>query len=899
MRFTALITFLITLGVPMLLRAQIPALKIPTDVFYSGSKYKPDVKIGASIIKDETTVFIDPNLAEGVQLYTDRKVQMRVTDAIGSKYSKISFNVHTMDSLVSFKGTTLDRTTGSGSSDKLILPVKENDLIRTQINDTTVRYEIEFPLLSFRATISYIYRIKSKKGWRINTWEPSGNLPVRESTLQVVLPESVPVSFQKSFSESVNAKESTELLDQPKELILSNDIFGTPVAQAFELPMKKYKWKIKNVPVNDENNSVRFIFKKSPTSYFQSIFIRSLYTFGSINEYNLAQRYYPKDSTADAYIIFDKGKTHRNGRYERHVRVKILNPEGFKWADFTTPFYNRQESPKVKVEGFTYNLVNGELEKTSLTEESVFDDKVVDNYRTRKRISFPKVKAGSIVELHYEIPYNGFFVLNSWEFQNLIPTLHSEYVVEIPSNWEIHKLFSGHVPLTFYDEEQYFDFDIKVDRYTWAIDSVPALEVEPFIANADNFLSKINFQFIRYGSYDRLDSWETVIKNLYTDFSSWRYSYFGIKTGYEPQSENRRFLKEAVDSIRLLNLDKKGQLIAAYTYIKSKMDWNGEQGIYLSRDLKYSFKDGFGNVTDINMMLIALIEEIGINVHPVILGTRKNGIVNPVYPNIDKYNYMIAYAKIGDNIYFMDATDKNLSFNMLPNKCINGRGRLISKTYSDWIDIPANRKISHTYYAKMTMSQNGTLTGTLNCSNKAYSGYLSRSMLDSISKDAYKDRIQSINKSLEIEQFEITTGDNTQGPVKEVYQLRIEADKIGDKLIFNPIIVGQKNQNPFTSEHRKYPIDLVRPEELNYIFSLSIPENMVFEQLPEPGIVSLPNNAGTFVYNVTKSPTNMQLVVKFKMNRTGFQAEDYVALQEFMEHVVSKSTESVVIKLSK
>jgi hypothetical protein len=57
-------------------------------------------------------------------------------------------------------------------------------------------------------------------------------------------------------------------------------------------------------------------------------------------------------------------------------------------------------------------------------------------------------------------------------------------------------------------------------------------------------------------------------------------------------------------------------------------------------------------VGEINLMLVNLLKEAGLNAHPVLVSTHENGVVNPVdagtfdYPGFHQFNKVPAYVKI-------------------------------------------------------------------------------------------------------------------------------------------------------------------------------------------------------------------------------------------------------------
>lgn len=174
--------------------------------------------------------------------------------------------------------------------------------------------------------------------------------------------------------------------------------------------------------------------------------------FGKISMEELTTTQCPIDTGAQAYYIFDKGQTEfvylntiirdneagsNKGfqmKYERHLRVKILDKAASSdLADFEIPLFVRGQNKEqiTQIKGFTYNLVNGKIEKTKLDSKQIITDKKDDNWVVVK-FAMPDVREGTVFEVSYQILSDFLFNLQEWHFQRMYPVLYSEYQVGIP-----------------------------------------------------------------------------------------------------------------------------------------------------------------------------------------------------------------------------------------------------------------------------------------------------------------------------------------------------------------------------------------------------------------------------------------------------------------------------------
>ena len=102
------------------------------------------------------------------------------------------------------------------------------------------------------------------------------------------------------------------------------------------------------------------------------------FELGRVSITELKEKYHHKDTSAVAAVLFKNGKTSFNYSGERGftaiteviMRIKIYKKEGYKWANFSVPYYVGYEHYSDDVVKFsnaiTYNLENAEIVKTKL-----------------------------------------------------------------------------------------------------------------------------------------------------------------------------------------------------------------------------------------------------------------------------------------------------------------------------------------------------------------------------------------------------------------------------------------------------------------------------------------------------------------------------------------------------
>src|SRR6186997_2941791 len=88
---------------------------------------------------------------------------------------------------------------------------------------------------------------------------------------------------------------------------------------------------------------------------------------------------------------------------------------------------------------------------------------------------------------------------------------------------------------------------------------------------------------------------------------------------------------------------------------------------------KNILKDKKGSEAEINLLLVAMLRKAGLPADPLMLSTKSHGYALPVYPIMDKFNYVVCRTAIGGKTFYLDASRPRLGFGRLTWECYNGR----------------------------------------------------------------------------------------------------------------------------------------------------------------------------------------------------------------------------------
>nr|MDQ3393907.1 DUF3857 domain-containing protein [Bacteroidota bacterium] len=337
-----------------------------------------------------------------------------------------------------------------------------------------------------------------------------------------------------------------------------------------------------------------------------------------------------------------------------------------------------------------------------------------------------------------------------------------------------------------------------------------------------------------------------------------------------------------------------------YKHIKSRFRWNNYYGKYSDEGIKKALSKNSGNVGDINLSLVAAMNAANINAEPVILSTRDNGWVNKLFPVMSDFNYVVCKIDIGDSFFLLDATDPLLPFGLLPLRCINDQGRVMSNSKpSYWIDLKASQKEVRFYKINLTLEEDGKLKGNMELSYIGYEALEKRKKIKSFSSiDDYFENIEDNMPGMRILNADVKNLDELENTLTEQIEVEIDAFKNLDqeRIFFNPFFLNKITENPFKLNERSYPVDWGAPSESFISVEIKFPENFMLQSKPEKVGVGLPGNGGKFLSEVTLDQSVLKMQQRIHFNKSIYDASEYYYLKELYNLIIKSQKFDVEFK---
>ena len=650
--------------------------------------------------------------------------------------------------------------------------------------------------------------------------------------------------------------------------------------------------------------------------------------FGKIDPKDLTAAPFVGDSAAAAVVLCDYGTTsieYRSNAFmlvsERVTRIKILKKAGYEQASVLVPLYHRDalDEKLTSLRGYTYNLVNGQLQKTKLETSNSFLEDRSTNLRVR-RFTLPDVREGSVIEYAYTVTSDFLFNFQDWTFQRDVPTRWSEYRANIPEYFHYKIQSQGYhamavntqtensTQLTVHTAGSFAEgvrgareaasndvVTARITNYRWVMKDVPAFVDEPYMTTSEDYVDRLSFQlageqYPNQAYRNVAGTWAKIDMELLADDN------FGA------QLDRGGFLKEQLQGLATKYPEVAARAAAVRQVVMGAVRYDGTNRYSTTGSLRKAYDAHLGTSADVNLLLISALRNAGIPAHPLLLSTRDHGRVNQLLPLLNKFNYVVALVPLADGKdLLVDATEPLLPSGVLPERCLNQTGRLIMPKSEEgrWVNLKPAQNHVHYQQVAMTLDAQGGLSGKVHEEHGGYAGVEARRELTALGEKKYLTELVRPHSGWAVPKLTVAQRENVAQPLALEYEFSRPADDntTASTLYVSPLREFSSEQNPFRHDNRQFPVDFGTPQDETLMVSLTLPAGYELAEVPKPAAIELPNDGGRFLYSVQPTaPGQVQLISRLNLRKPMYGADEYAALREFYRLMLEKQGEKLVIK---
>lgn len=588
-----------------------------------------------------------------------------------------------------------------------------------------------------------------------------------------------------------------------------------------------------------------------------------------------------------------------------HYRIKIYNKDKAPDNVLTLEIPLRKGSSKANsdkitnLKASTFNQYNKVMKEIKVEKKDQFT-KDIHKYLEVETLTFPNVQNGSIIEYAYEISSPFYTTTDTWYFQEEIPVVKSElyfetseilkYQPDLRGEHKLTPIKSSRVVNVPYLENNFtqqfsksYDYTVNINKYT--VENLPEIKNEAYVLNPRNMMSSAKFELTAYmpknGTHTLFTStWDRIGKDLmdHEDFGR--------------QLNGNGFLDDKVSELINGKTSESEKIISIFNFVKTNFKWNDYRGIYTDKGLRKVFNEKTGNVAEINLLLIAMLQKAGIKANPVVLSTVQNGLLNYTFPSRTRLDYVIATAKVNGNDILLDATEFYSTPNIIPMRALNHRGIVIEKEQTREINLTNNIQSSSKTQITATLDTEGKFKGSYQNTRDNYFYMNDKSEIAQDPKAFEKEYLEDY--SFDIEDFKST--DNNNGMIRHSFKFNdVQTDVAGNKIIFNPLLFTAIESHQLNAEKRTYNLEFGAPMELSKVIRIKIPDGYKVESLPKSSQYKIVNDAAGYIYKIEEKEGYIVTSVARHLPYSILPPDYYLPFKEMMDKVVEAETQQVIL----
>ena len=625
-----------------------------------------------------------------------------------------------------------------------------------------------------------------------------------------------------------------------------------------------------------------------------SVFVFSQHKFMKYPEFNKNELSKTKSTIkedAHAEILYSSiSNLIINGQLETKVfkRIKIYNKEkSSQYLDVEIPLYegNGEKESVSGLKAVTYNLENDKVVTSKVEKDAKFRSKEQKN-RFIQKFTFPNVKDGSIIEYQYQLNSPFLQLLDKTYLEFDIPVVYEEYIFDFPKFFGYNYNFQGGLMPKYKEDQAQMMYGQDYYNLRLGFENVPPFKAENFVKNDRNYITNIRPELNSTNFNNTFKSYATTWDDIRDKLKE--YDDFGGQLS--KKSLARNVLSQDILSMTLPK-EKANKILK---FVQSTYTWDGNVGLFTGDGIKSLIDSKIGNSAEINLYLIMLMREAGLNVSPMIMNTVNRGILNIAFPTIGAPNYVVACLEDNGNYYLYDATSKFSLPNLLPPRAYNYNAILLKDKKAEILQI--NNFIESKTYLNVDAKLNEDTTFEGNFKDRdtktfailAYDEYVDNKQdYEKKYKERYTFNFNNYKSEVVNDnEFQTSFDFNTDGFV----------DGVGGKLIFNPLLFLYRQNHEFNqTEERKYPIEFLSPYETVKKVTITIPDNYKFENLPKSKKFKTEDDGIVYSYVVSTEGNKITVETSVKIDSDNYPREYYPAFKQIFDAITQLEGQLVTL----
>ncbi|HVK37197.1 MAG TPA: DUF3857 domain-containing protein [Candidatus Kapabacteria bacterium] len=535
----------------------------------------------------------------------------------------------------------------------------------------------------------------------------------------------------------------------------------------------------------------------------------------------------------------------------------------------------------------------------------------------------------------YSIPYNGYSEVLTIEKAVAIKPDGTEIKADIEDNslvfkslepndlirmkWRVKNHYAGRLSGHFWDTYHFNGFyPARQVRYALLMPkdfdfryTTQNMQVEPLKTGVDDgVLYQWTQRDLPAISYEYgMPAYSDVSKALHiSSIKDWAYLVEWYRDLTRSKTKASFEVKEAVQQLmagreKATTTDK---IRAVYEFITENIRYSSvpfRQGSHVPQKARDVLVNRIGDCKDVATLCVAMLGEVGITAHHVLLNTRDEGLNTVVLPSIP-FNHCIVGVETDGGIRYLDLTANNYPYGSLPDGDRGAFMLLVRPGVTAPEHLPSNGLIARnlTVAAKFDLSENNALTGERRLEG---TGGIAASIRGAFRDESKRDREKSMLASLgeEFPNAKLVSleTDGIDAPLLSAgYTYRFEApeflDEVGSfKTMKLPWQTSASADQALSYERREYAYDYwPSADTISERIEIALPAGVVPVELPAKQELSTPIAEYSISYTV--SGRTLTAMRRYIYKKGIVVPEEYDRYKSFYNSVVKEDSRQILLK---
>ena len=574
------------------------------------------------------------------------------------------------------------------------------------------------------------------------------------------------------------------------------------------------------------------------------------------------------------------------------TRIKILSPEGARYGMFEFPYEEFSWPDGIfDIEGFTHNMDDsGRIVSVPLKLSDMSDADAGAGERVR-RIVFPDVRDGSVVELRC-VQRSRHTRMPEWRFQRGIPVLVSELVYTTCPYLGYSPVLKGARRYDYTEKRVVkgrqraayeYEPDYLVLRY--GMKNLPAFPQEEYAGNAVDAVVRLVFrpEFSLSPRTGARTSYTRTWRQANTELSKERD--FGKYV--QAVAKEYRKVREAVSG-------EAGGSVARqlYAYVRDNYAWNGVQAACASGRVADLVRSREGSSADLNLFLAGLLRAAGTDAVPVLLRVRGSGSVEREAPSKDAFNDVAIRVTDEEGVHFLDASERFAGFGELPARCADMEGLVAEPDTEEWVMLSQEQVAFDGREVGIVVDTAGIADVSV---VRTFDGAAAMNLRGGCggSADALA-RMVAGEEGASAARTEACDEPGKPLVVRYVCTEEVEREEDGTLRLapFGAVFPGD---NPFgQTTVRHFPVDIVfRPVDV-YRVRIAIPQGYRVKSLPSG--MKVEDGISRFTYEAVAGENEVVIEAEFSLSESRYPASAYALLRKRYDGMLDALSRPVVFE---